>query len=424
MGGPKGVIRPGFNLIPRAKRDEGANGAKTKREKAVTAADSDSEDAADDFLRNNAVAVGADIPSTSGVDGESVEKRKKNKDKDVRGDAFEPVAAEEADGRVKGKKNKKERQKHLLQHLSLRAETTTPAASVDHPFEVDAADHCETPFQAYQDIEPFLFRMALALKKPKDKLRIYDPYFCEGSVAKHLARLGFTSVYNKNEDFYKCIEEKRIPEHDVLLTNPPYSGDHFRRILSFCAKNKKPWLLLLPNFVCRKQYYQPCVGEDVKALFLIPDPTKPYRYWAPGRRGFEDRNQAKGTTPFETFWYVNYAGLAPHEEVRAWWMKKFAPHSTCMLPAPDEALPQQQRLQKRANPRARKIAAVKERKQGGPANDGRDGKGSGGIYYDPERAKAAKQRMTQQQGGDGDFRKDKRKRDKGGKGDRKRSKQA
>ena len=424
MGGPKGVIRPGFNLLPRAKRDEGANGAKTKREKAVTAADSDSEDAADDFLRNNAVAVGADIPSTSGVDGESVEKRKKNKDKDVRGDAFEPVAAEEADGRVKGKKNKKERQKHLLQHLSLRAETTTPAASVDHPFEVDAADHCETPFQAYQDIEPFLFRMALALKKPKDKLRIYDPYFCEGSVAKHLARLGFTSVYNKNEDFYKCIEEKRIPEHDVLLTNPPYSGDHFRRILSFCAKNKKPWLLLLPNFVCRKQYYQPCVGEDVKALFLIPDPTKPYRYWAPGRRGFEDRNQAKGTTPFETFWYVNYAGLAPHEEVRAWWMKKFAPHSTCTLPAPNEALPQQQRLQKRANPRARKIAAMKERKQGGPASDGRDGKGSGGIYYDPERAKAAKQRMMQQQGGDGDFRKDKRKRDKGGKGDRKRSKQA
>ena len=32
--------------------------------------------------------------------------------------------------------------------------------------------------------------------------------------------------------------------------------------------------------------------------------------------------------------------------------------------------------------------------------------------------------MMQQQGGDGDFRKDKRKRDKGGRGDRKRSKQA
>jgi|TARA_B100001142_G_scaffold162139_1_gene162297 hypothetical protein len=416
MGGPKGVIRPGLNLIPRSKSDEGVNGAKTKREKAAADSDSDSDDAADDFLRSNAMAVEA------GGDADKVEKKKKKKEKDARGDAPEVVAADGADGKVKGKKNKKERQKHLLQHLSLRAETTTPAASVDHPFEVDAADHCETPFQAYQDVEPFLFRVALALKKPKDKLRIYDPYFCEGSVAKHLARLGFTSVYNKNEDFYKCIEKKKIPEHDVLLTNPPYSGDHFRRILSFCAKNKKPWLLLLPNFVCRKQYYLPCVGEDVKALFLIPDPTKPYRYWAPGRKGFEDRNQAKGTTPFETFWYVNYAGLAPHDEVRAWWMKKFAPHSTCALPAPDEALPQQQRLQKRANPRARKIAAMKERLQGGPA---KDGKGGAGIYYDPEKAKAAKQRTAQQGGGAaGGFKKDKRKRDKGGKDDRKRSKRA
>ena len=62
--------------------------------------------------------------------------------------------------------------------------------------------------------------------------------------------------------------------------------------------------------------------------------------------------------------------------------------------------------------------------KGAHGGHGKDGKGSGGIYYDPERAKAAKQRMMQQQGGDGDFRKDKRKRDKGGKGDRKRSKQA
>jgi hypothetical protein len=45
-------------------------------------------------------------------------------------------------------KNKKERQKNLMAHLSLRAEATTPQVSRDHPFEVDAADHCETPFQA------------------------------------------------------------------------------------------------------------------------------------------------------------------------------------------------------------------------------------------------------------------------------------
>ena len=89
-------------------------------------------------------------------------------------------------------------------------------------------------------------------------------------------------------------------------------------------------------------------------------------------------------------------GVASHEEVRAWWLKKFAPHSTCRLPAPEEALPQQQRLQKRPNPRARKIAAARERE----AEDGRRGPGDaegmtktkslgGGIYYDPERAKVA-----------------------------------
>ena len=143
----------------------------------------------------------------------------------------------------------------------------------------------------------------------------------------------------------------------------------------------KPWLLLLPNFVCRKQYYEPAINpppsggtEDGGAprssprqppLFLIPDPLKPYRYWAPGRAGFEARGAAKGTTPFETFWYVHMGGVANHDEVRAWWLKKFAPHSTCRLPAPTEALPQQQRLQKRPNPRARKIRNEALRREGG-----------------------------------------------------------
>jgi hypothetical protein len=286
-----------------------------------------------------------------------------------------------------------------MQHLSLRAEATTPVQSRDHPFEVDAADHCETPFAAYQDVEPFLFRVALALRKPKEKLRIYDPYFCEGSVAKHLARLGFTNVYNENEDFYAVIEQNRVPPHDVLLTNPPYSGDHFRKILEFCGRSEKPWLLLLPNFVCRKTYYQPSLGlsedgpEDgkkEKPLFLIPDPTRPYRYWAPGRAGFEER--AKGTTPFETFWYVHFKGLCSHADVRAWWLKKFQPHSTCALPDPNEALPQQQRLQKRANPRARMIAAAKSKSREETRRtdeSGEKNKTPAGVYYDPEKARRA-----------------------------------
>ena len=132
MGGPRGVIRPGVNFAVR-----------------------DSPDRAS--------------PPPGDVVPARLTSRKR-----VRDDGDSEAAAGET-RKKKGKKDKKERQKRLMKHLSLRAEATTPVLSRDHPFEVDAADHCETPFAAYQDIEPFLFRVALALRKPKEKLRIYDP---------------------------------------------------------------------------------------------------------------------------------------------------------------------------------------------------------------------------------------------------------
>lgn len=38
----------------------------------------------------------------------------------------------------------------------------------------------------------------------------------------NLKALGFNNVYNKCEDFYSV----ETPDFDVLLTNPPYSGEH------------------------------------------------------------------------------------------------------------------------------------------------------------------------------------------------------
>ena len=263
--------------------------------------------------------------------------------------AEENKEKEERKKKKKSKKKKTQKQRKLLEHLSLKATTTTPSKSSSHPFDVDASDHCETPFQAYKDIEPFLFRIALSLKKTKASLKIYDPYFCEGSMKEHLKRLGFESVHNVNEDFYENVEKNTIPEYDVLLTNPPYSSDHFKRILNFCGTSEKPFFLLLPNFVCRKTYYASEITSRKKEpLFLIPDELRPYRYWAPGRKGFEER--AKGTTPFITFWYLEFGDAIDKNEIRSWWLKKYSPHSRCELPAPEESLPQQQRLQKRSNP--------------------------------------------------------------------------
>ncbi len=50
-----------------------------------------------------------------------------------------------------------------------------------------------------------LHLLALRLGKSNATLKIYDPYYCEGSVVLQLRSLGFSSVYNRNEDFYKRI---------------------------------------------------------------------------------------------------------------------------------------------------------------------------------------------------------------------------
>lgn len=54
-----------------------------------------------------------------------------------------------------------------------------------------------------QDIAPVLALLAEAMGKAPATLKVYDPYFCDGGVTRRLRRHGFTSVYNRREDFYK-----------------------------------------------------------------------------------------------------------------------------------------------------------------------------------------------------------------------------
>lgn len=60
------------------------------------------------------------------------------------------------------------------------------------------------------------------------------------------------------------------------MTSPPYSADHIKRLLEHVSASTVPWILLLPDYVHRKQYYAPLVG-GFKPFFLIP--AKPYVYW-------------------------------------------------------------------------------------------------------------------------------------------------
>ena len=122
-------------------------------------------------------------------------------------------------------------------------------------FETNYNDHFETPQQAYADIMPILECRSLEAlgtapgtalgtapgggstsgSDALRSLRIWDPYYCQGAVRKALAALGCAPehVINENRDFYADVEAGALPAHDVLVTNPPYSGEHKQRLLAF-----------------------------------------------------------------------------------------------------------------------------------------------------------------------------------------------
>lgn len=178
-------------------------------------------------------------------------------------------------------------------------------------FSSDPDDHCETSFEAYEQVKPLLLELCKHLRKDAGNLRIYDPYFCTGQTKQLLASLGFTAVYNeyalqhleqclhpggskcrhccfthhstaashitpsqvhyRNEDFYKVAADDSLPAHDCLLTNPPFSGSHIEQLMRHCQHSSKPWILLMPTYVANKDYYRAIVKElQCKPFYVVP----------------------------------------------------------------------------------------------------------------------------------------------------------
>lgn len=105
------------------------------------------------------------------------------------------------------------------------------------------------------------------------------------------------------EDFYARLAASDLPPHDVLVTNPPYSGTHVQRLLTFCASHTRPWLLLVPSYIISK----PAFADAVAAMHHVPFvcvPKKRYVYWAPkgaGRGNPKVRKDGR-TSPFVSLW--------------------------------------------------------------------------------------------------------------------------
>ena len=247
-------------------------------------------------------------------------------------------------------------------------------------FKVDDTDHCETPLKAYQDIVDILDQLARSLNKSRSSLIIYDPYYCDGGIKTKLASLGFTNVINNNSDFYVDISKKNIPQYDVLLTNPPYSGVHMGKLLGYCKQiattDNKPYLLLLPHYVYTKDYYQLMLGKEVSSSMFFLVPMSRYNYvppsWVEAEKGSKALTSGKqDTAPFPSFWYCHTGANGSSSLIKSNWLEeKFGSSGTvrpkhisklryanCTKDIPRDFRGEFDPNNKRANPKARKRAA-------------------------------------------------------------------
>jgi hypothetical protein len=186
-----------------------------------------------------------------------------------------------------------------------------------HTFKTNVLDHCETPQVAYEHIVKFLEIWAKSSKnQPATNLTIWDPYYCDGSMKETFQHiLGFPNIVHENVDFYRLIEDKKIPEHDIFVTNPPYSDDHMDRLLHFIVfyqlPRNIPCCLLLPNWVSRQQDYidkfVTPIEKTRQELFYLA-PLQAYTYTMPTWVSQIDRPSHVGsngqTTPYLTCWYI------------------------------------------------------------------------------------------------------------------------
>jgi hypothetical protein len=176
---------------------------------------------------------------------------------------------------------------------------------------------------SYKHIQPILDHLASStnIARTKDHLSIYDPYYCNGLVKDNLKQLGYANVYNKKEDAYETWDDKGstdasvsqpYPSYHVFITNPPYSGDHPERLMEHLTRDPrtrgKPWLLLMPQYIHKKDYYKAILfskknKEGIQPFYLVP--KKRYVYLPP--KDFREKKESdvhKKSSPFVSMWYI------------------------------------------------------------------------------------------------------------------------
>ena len=147
---------------------------------------------------------------------------------------------------------------------------------------------------------------------------LYDPYYCNGRTKQLLSSLGFQNVQHAKRDFYRDIASNNVPDHDTLITNPPYSGTHKEQCVKFAIRNLKDgknplgraFFLLMPNYVAIRDHFRSSIEvaeRDASMEIMYVFPSISYEYDHPEGTG-------KDQSPFQSIWFC---GLPSHCVQRA-----------------------------------------------------------------------------------------------------------
>lgn len=191
-------------------------------------------------------------------------------------------------------------------------------------FAASRADHCETTDNAIRDIARILrllARFLLGTGADPSALRLWDRYYCQGTVKVHYRRHGFPLCHNRREDFYKLANSGRLPPHDMLVTNPPFSGTHIQRALTFCASNgDTPWAVLLPWDVVQRSWWKDIAvkltrnDKAASPMFIVPQSRYSFDKRRPSGGGSGSQRSRSSADTFascsiDTAWFLG--GLQP-----------------------------------------------------------------------------------------------------------------
>ena len=286
-------------------------------------------------------------------------------------------------------------------------EKSSSWSSASYPYPTDYNDHFETPQRAYNDIYPLL-QYCLTRNKnssTNNEAAIYDPYFCTGSAATLMEKTFACNkqslplptpvrIHHKKADFYVDIKQNRFPQYDILVTNPPYSGNHKERCLEFAVNqlksNGRPFFLLMPNYVSTKDYFKKITSaKTIRIIYIAPSSNCPYEYIHPEGTGHRK-------SPFESVWFCGVSGNEDMKALKDAFIKFHSKHNNSNgTPRWAESLQGLIRVggvsgEKRKDPRQRKkMRLLAMQKSGASATAAAGGGGGGGAHSGRERKNAA-----------------------------------